>query len=84
MRLVSVFPLLSARGTDEISCRCETCGTEHVGQVSSKAGGGDVAEHDIYCSIDRDGYYCSIDRDGYFSGVQIIECFDDDETIHKA
>ncbi len=76
VRFVSVFPLLSAPGTDEITCRCETCGTEHTRRVSSKAGGSEqVAEYRIYYSIGRDGY---------FSGVQIIESFDDDEAIRKA
>jgi hypothetical protein len=75
VRFVSVFPLLSAPGTDEITCRCETCGTEHTRRVSSAGGSEQVAEYRIYYSIGRDGY---------FSGVEIVESFDDDEAIRKA
>jgi hypothetical protein len=75
-RLVSVFPLLSAPGIDEITGRCEPCGTEYTRRISVKTGGGEqAAEYRIYYSVDRDGH---------FSGVQIIECFDDDEAIRKA
>jgi hypothetical protein len=75
-RLVSVFPLLSAPGTDEITGRCEPCGTEHTRRVSSEAG-------DDARAVEYRIYY-SVGRDGHFSGAQIIECFDDDEAIRKA